>query len=149
MPAAYSMDLRQKIVHAYQNKEGSLRQLAQRFSVSKNSVIRYVEQFQRQGDLSPKRRTTAGNPAKVDATVAEYLRARLESKPDLSLEELCSCVQQQFARSLSPSAMTRGLKKYRITRKKKPSTTLNNGSRPIRFAVRNTKLKSSDTPRQT
>ena len=36
----YSLDLRQKIVVAYENKEGSIRQLAKRFKVSPDCVRR-------------------------------------------------------------------------------------------------------------
>jgi transposase len=35
---AYSLDLRQKIINAHNNKEDSLRQLASRFQVSLNFV---------------------------------------------------------------------------------------------------------------
>ena len=33
---AYSLDLRQKIVDSYENQEGSIRQIAKRFKVSKD-----------------------------------------------------------------------------------------------------------------
>jgi len=38
MPKPYSIDLRKKIVAAYENKEGSMQKLADRFKVSKNFV---------------------------------------------------------------------------------------------------------------
>ena len=40
---AYSSDLRKKIIEAYQKKEGSLRKLAKRFSVSFIAVFTRVE----------------------------------------------------------------------------------------------------------
>jgi transposase len=36
---AYSLDLRQKIVTAYDNQEGSLREIAKRFKVSLSFVL--------------------------------------------------------------------------------------------------------------
>lgn len=40
---AYSNDLRQKVIDAYQRGEGSMRQLAERFSVSLNFVWLLIE----------------------------------------------------------------------------------------------------------
>ncbi len=34
----YSLDLRQRVVEAYENKEGSLRRIARRFKVGPNTV---------------------------------------------------------------------------------------------------------------
>ena len=42
MPKALSQDLRLRIVNAYQNNEGSIRNLAKRFTVSISSVTRLL-----------------------------------------------------------------------------------------------------------
>jgi transposase len=42
MPAPYSTDLRQRVIDAYNAKEGSLRQLADRFKVSLSFVQRLI-----------------------------------------------------------------------------------------------------------
>ena len=51
---AYSNDFRKKIVEAYQKKEGSLRQLAKRFSVSSSFVWRLVKRFRKSGSVAPR-----------------------------------------------------------------------------------------------
>ena len=51
---AYSNDLRKKIIEAYQRKEGSLRKLAKRFSVSFSFVWRLVKRFRKSGSVAPK-----------------------------------------------------------------------------------------------
>jgi len=42
---AYSLDLRQKIIHAYINQEGSIRQVAQRFKVAKSFVQKLLKRY--------------------------------------------------------------------------------------------------------
>jgi putative transposase len=48
---AYSTDLRQKIIDAY-NSEGSFRNIAKRFSVSRSFVQKLVERYQDTGLVS-------------------------------------------------------------------------------------------------
>lgn len=48
---AYSVDLRQKIIETYKNKEGSIRQVSQRFKVSRNFVQKLLKQHQLLGSL--------------------------------------------------------------------------------------------------
>ena len=49
---AYSNDLRKKIIEAYQKKEGSLRKLAKRFSVSLSFVWRLIKRFRKSGRVT-------------------------------------------------------------------------------------------------
>jgi transposase len=51
---AYSDDLRKKIIRAYLNQEGSLRDLAARFSVSLNFVWLLWKRYQATGSVRPK-----------------------------------------------------------------------------------------------
>ena len=44
MPS-YSLDLRQKVVESYENKEGSIRTIAKRFKVSKDFVQRLLKRY--------------------------------------------------------------------------------------------------------
>jgi transposase len=118
MPAPYSLDLRQKVVEAYVNKEGSIRKLAERFKISKNAVSGFIARFRSTGKVNPKRREVAGNPAKVDEERAHYLTEVLHQAPDLTLSEVCQRFEAHFGQSISPSAMDRGLKRHKITRKK-------------------------------
>jgi transposase len=50
---AHSIDLRQRIVRAYENKEGSIRELASRFSVSKDSVHQLLQLYRTTGSVEP------------------------------------------------------------------------------------------------
>jgi transposase len=118
MPAPYSVDLRQKVLEAYRCQEGSIRQVAKRFKLSKNTVSELITRFRNTGQVTPKRRKVAGNPAKIDEQRAEYLAELLQSEPDLTLAELCQRFEVHFGELISLSAMDRGLKKHQLTRKK-------------------------------
>ncbi len=120
---AYSLDLRQKIVAAYANKQGSMSKLSQLFGVGKDTVRRFLKLYQTTGQLNPKRRTTGGNRAKITAVEAAFLEQVLKQEPDLTLEVLCQRLQSHFGLSISRSALDRGLKRYRLTLKKKRSMT--------------------------
>ncbi len=50
---AYSVDFRQKIVDAYENKEGSIRQVAKRFKVAPSFVQKLLKRYQEVESLSP------------------------------------------------------------------------------------------------
>ncbi len=84
MPAPYSLDLRQKVIEAYVNKEGSIRKLAERFKISKNAVSSFIVRFRDTGKVHPKHREVPGNPAKVDEQRAQYLTEVLQREPDFN-----------------------------------------------------------------
>jgi transposase len=52
---AYSLDLREKIVHAVESGESSIRKTAQRFSVSKSCVQKFLAQKRHEGHLNPRK----------------------------------------------------------------------------------------------
>ncbi|MDF5706696.1 MAG: helix-turn-helix domain-containing protein [Nostoc sp. S4] len=45
MPAPYSIDLRQRVINTYKGKQGSQRQIADRFQVSLSFVKRLVSRY--------------------------------------------------------------------------------------------------------
>jgi transposase len=62
----YSNDLRQRVIGAYHNAEGSLRKLAVRFSVSLNFVWLLLERFRENDRVDPKP-YGGGQPPKIQA----------------------------------------------------------------------------------
>jgi len=88
MPRPLSDDLRCRILEAYQRKEGSQRQLAQRFGVS----FEYVRKIRRQWRLSGKMERVAqlrhGPQSRITEPVKEQLRGWLREQPDRTLAEL-------------------------------------------------------------
>ncbi len=119
MASAYSIDLRKKIVDAYQQTGSSFATIAERFNVARSTVGTYVKRFKNEETLSPKKRKIPGNPPKLHAAGSEYITTLLKTNPDLNLEEMCRQFEAKFGYSLSIASMSRGLDKHRVTRKKK------------------------------
>jgi transposase len=120
MAAAYSLDLRQRVIEAYTNGEGSMRQLSRRFKVSLNFVKRLIQRFRGEASLRPKAHAGGVGPSWMSAGKS-LSRELLKHAPDLTLREVCERFHAQFQRTVSISAMNETLRKMRITRKKKPS----------------------------
>lgn len=114
----YSSDLRQKVLKAYNAKEGSMRTLAERFMVSVNFVFILIKRFNENGHINPKPHG-GGRRSAIDERGCQFIREVLKCNVDLTLEELCSRYDQKFGKKVSKSTMDRTLKKMNITRKKK------------------------------
>ena len=54
MARPYSPDLRLRVLRAYQNKEGYMRQIAQRFQVSLTFVRNLLRHYRTTGSVNPK-----------------------------------------------------------------------------------------------
>lgn len=83
---ALSIDLRDRIVAAYRNKEGSYAELAKRFAVSKAVVGKLVRQQRRLGTLEPQVHLR-GRKAAIQGENEEELRKHLREHPDATLRE--------------------------------------------------------------
>ncbi|MGV0027305.1 helix-turn-helix domain-containing protein [Phormidesmis priestleyi] len=83
----YSLDLRQKIVDAYQAGDISQRQLASNFGVALSSIQNLLKRHREQGTIAPKVRTEQ-TPTKLDPEQLEVLRQLVEEQPDATLQEL-------------------------------------------------------------
>ena len=117
----YSVDLRQRVVDAYARGEGTIDQLAARFSVSPSSVERWVRRHRATGSVAP-----TPNPAgKANAIVTEEDRALLvrfyREQPDATYEELAERFSRETGRPVARSTMGASVKRLRITRKKRAS----------------------------
>jgi transposase len=115
---AYSLDLRQKILDAYRNSEGSIRELATRFKVSFRFVWGLINRFRHTGSYAPKPRG-GNNPPRIPATEHATLRRLVATHADATLAELCDLFAQATQIRLSTSSMHRTLAKLKLTRNKR------------------------------
>lgn len=116
----YSLDLRQKIVEAYENREGSLRQLAKRFHVSLGFVQKLLNRYHNEGTIAPRARAN-GFPPKL-AAYESQVRELVADKADDTLTELTEKLAQKLGFQVSPSTLHYHLERLKLTRKKKHST---------------------------
>lgn len=115
---AYSIDLRQKVIDAYNNQEGSLRQLAKRFSVSLSFVQRLLKRYHQSGTVESKPHG-GGKPAKLTQEQMVIVKILVEEDNDATLVELCERLQQRIGVKLSRATLGRITQTLNLTRKKK------------------------------
>ncbi|KOR34849.1 MULTISPECIES: helix-turn-helix domain-containing protein [Planktothricoides] len=103
---AYSNDLRQKIIQAYENKEGSYRQLAKRFSVSLGFVQNLMKRYRETGQVDPLPHSGGSTP-KLTAKQMEIVAELLRAYQDATLLELCDRLDEMTQVRLSQATMSR------------------------------------------
>ena len=84
---AYSIDLRQRVVAAYDAGEGTQEQVAARFAVSTSWVRKILRQRRQTGSIEPKPHG-GGNVRAFDGEADARLRQAVRDEPDATLEEL-------------------------------------------------------------
>jgi transposase len=118
--APYSLDLRQKIVQAYERGAGSQRELAELFGVSLSFVEKLFIQLRRTGDVAPKPHA-GGLPSRLDAAVRLQLQQWLAEQPDLTLAELVERLNQRLHIRIGTSRLCTVLQDLGLPRKKSRS----------------------------
>jgi transposase len=117
---SYSRDLRIRIVQAYENREGSMRQLATRFRVSLSCVRDLLTRYRTTGDVTPKPHG-GGYPAKLDAARRDVLKTLVHATPDATLQELRTQLSTTQQVTVSQATISRALVKLDLPRKKNVS----------------------------
>ncbi len=118
MPAPLSVDLRQRVLAAYQAKEGSQRQLAERFKVSLSFVRDLTRRYRQTGTVEPKLHG-GGAVAKLGVAQLPIVTALVEAQPDALLEELCERFAEKTEVDVSVSTMQRAVQRLELSVKKK------------------------------
>lgn len=81
------MDLRERIVAAYDRGDGTRQQIAERYEVSLGLVKKLLRQRQRTGDIAP-RHCFSGRKPKITLRHQQRLKKLVQDHPDMTLEEL-------------------------------------------------------------
>ena len=116
----YSQDLRLRIVQAYENREGSMRQLASRLRVSLSCVRDLLTRYRATGDVAPKPHG-GGYPAKLGAAGRDALQALVQATPEATLHELGTQLSTTQQVTVSQATISRALTKLGLPRKKNVS----------------------------
>jgi transposase len=109
-----SNDLRQRILDAVDNREGSRRKLAARFAVNVSTITRLLQLRRQTGSSEPRPHGGGVAPA-LDKDALERLRGLVEETPDATLESL----KQGLGISGSRMIVCRALQKLGLPLKKK------------------------------
>jgi transposase len=123
---AYSIDLRERIVHSVQAGRSQL-ETARIFGIGVSSVKRYLQQQRQRGTLAPK--PIPGAQRHIGPEQEDALRAQLTAHPDATLEHHCAWWEEAHGQQVSIATMSRALRRLRWTHKKSHSQPANETKR--------------------
>src|SRR5690349_21479122 len=123
MPAAYSDDLRERVVRAYLDGHGTYLEVAERFRVGPAAVDRWVSRYRRTASVTADP-MGGDRHSKFDEASEQLLRGIVEAAPDTTRLELVWALADAGL-AVSPAAVQRALERLELTRKKRRSTHQN------------------------
>jgi transposase len=127
---AYSLDLRQRVVRAYEQGHDSIATVAERFSVSVGFIKKMLSLKRVTGELTP-RGHGGGRRASLSGRQHQLIRRKVHAQNDISLAELQVILQEQAGVSVHVSTICRALRQLDLPHKKRasppPSVTTTSG----------------------
>ncbi len=118
MPSAYSEDLRERVVKAYHDGEGTQEEITELFGISLSCLRSYLRLEERTGSLAPKVYKRGPHTVIADQGL-ESIKEWVKQAPDITLSELCNLYKKTYKRKVSFSMMYRALVSLDLRRKKK------------------------------
>ena len=115
---AYSLDLRQRVVEAYEQGQGSIAGVATQFRVSPYFVKKMLRQWRQTNDLAPLPHG-GGKPASLSARQRQLLKRKVKEQGDVSLAELQQALAEEESLSVHLSTISRALSGLGLPRKKR------------------------------
>lgn len=117
MMLAYSLDLRERVVTAYEKGDASIKEIAERFTVGQTFVKKMLRQKRERNSLE---RLPQGAGAKrlLSDKDRQWLKKQIKEKPDSSLQELREKFLAEKNMSVSLPTLCRELKGLRLPQKK-------------------------------
>lgn len=124
MPGPLSLDLRRRVVKAYESSNETLAQVAHRFGVGEASVNRWVSLNRKKGSPAPL--PHAGGPGPIiDDEGLKVMKALVDQKPDSNRDELARAYRGATGVVISVATVGRAVWRLGYTLKKRPSTRRN------------------------
>lgn len=114
---AYSFDLRERVVAAYEKGKTTISAVAAQFSVGETFVKKMLRQKRERGSLRrlPSR---AGAKKALEPKHRHWLAGQIREQPDATLTELQTGLLARQAVSVSRATVSRELRQMRLPRKK-------------------------------
>lgn len=114
---AYSLDLRERVVAAYERNNHTIAEVAAQFSVGETFLKKMLRQKRQIGSLErlPHR---AGAKKVLNRTQRLWLAKQIKDQPDATLVELQTSLLERQKKSVSPATLSRELQLLRLGRKK-------------------------------
>ena len=114
---AYSLDLRERVVSAYEKGAHSIREIAEQFSVGQTFVKKMLRQKRDTGSLARLAHRAGAKPA-LATPHRQWLARAIKEHPDATLAELREGLAKEQHLVVSPATVCRALQALRLPRKK-------------------------------
>lgn len=112
----YSLDLRQRVVKAYEQDQGSIADITEMFEVGQSFVKKMFRQWRATGDLSPLPHG-GGRAPSLQHKQVRLLQSKVRQQPVVSLAELHTAAELRVSHAI----ISRALSRLDLPRKKKLS----------------------------
>lgn len=123
MPTPLPLELRRRVVEAYARDEGSYPAIAKRFSVSQDSVYRWVQLDRKANSLNP-RPHGGGIPPLIPDAQLQLIREMVAEKPDRTIPEYALEWSKRQQCQVKRTTMGRALLRAGLAFKKRPFVRL-------------------------
>ncbi len=115
---AYSLDLRQRVVAAYEQGKGSLAEVAEQFNVGQTFLKKMLRQKRETGSVAPLAHGGGRQPS-LSEKEHRLLRKKVKEQPDISLAELQEHLSAKTSVTVSLPTIHRSLRTSGLSRKKR------------------------------
>ena len=116
MTRPLSNDLRDRVIDAV-DCGLSRRAAAERFGVSISAAIKWVQRWRESGERRPRAQGGDYRSRRIEA-FREQIFALIEERPDITLSEIASHLEQEFGLRVAPSTVWRFFDRHHVTFKK-------------------------------
>jgi len=114
---AYSLDLRERVVAAYQNGVESIGEVSEQFQVSESFLKKMLARHRANGDLAP-RGHGGGKKRTLSESLRNWLLKTVLDEPDITLADLQERVAGKKQITVSVPTLSRELRGLNLRRKK-------------------------------
>ena len=129
MPAAYSVDLRERVRRACEQEQGTRAEIAERYEVSV-SFVRDMRRRVRESGGAAAKAHGGGAPRKADARQDQLLAGLVAARGDDTLSEhAANLAALPTGARLSEATICRALQRLRLTQKKEDPLSRRAGER--------------------
>lgn len=114
---AYSLDLRQRVVSAYENGVETILEVAERFSVSPSFIKKLLARKRSTGGIAPVGHR-GGQKKRLSDKDRQWLLKTVLAEPDMTLADLQERMKKEKGVSVSVPTLSRELRRLNLRRKK-------------------------------
>ncbi len=114
---AYSLDLRQRVVSAYENGVETILEVAERFDVSQSFIKKLLARKRSTGTIAPVGHR-GGQQKRLTEKHQKWLLKTVLAEPDMTLADLQERLEREKNISVSVPTLSRQLRRLNLRRKK-------------------------------